>query len=140
MGGIQGGTNHALQQGEMGSRNVLIVEDDNSLSNLIAHTFERAGMTVTCADSSVDAILKIEQGNFNVIVLDVMLGGTSGLYVVDALRDIPEDVRPKVIIITAARGNILANLDRTIVKAVLFKPLDVPSLAAFADAVGRGPA
>ena len=122
----------------MERQNVLVVEDDTSLCHLIAHTFENAGMDVTCADSSVDAILKIQGDRFQVVVLDVMLGGTSGLYVVDALRDVPAEVRPKVIIITAAKGNILSNLDRSIVKAVLFKPLDVPSLAAFANAVGRG--
>lgn len=122
----------------MESRNVLIVEDDASLCKLIAHTFERSGMTVTCVDSSVDAILLIQRGKFALIVLDVMLDGTSGLYVIEALRDLPAMERPKVIIITGARGNILSNIDRTIVTAVIFKPLDVPSLAAFASAVSGG--
>jgi ActR/RegA family two-component response regulator len=60
-----------------------------------------------------------------------MLSGSSGLYVVDALRDLPAYERPRVVIITGAHGNILTNIDRTVVKAVFFKPLDVGSFAAY---------
>ena len=116
---------------DMQKQNVLVVEDDLSLCNLISHSLHGAGLSVECTDSSVDAILKIQRHSFEVIVLDVMLGGTSGLYVVDAIRDIPVPDRPKVVIITGARGNILSTIDRNVVKAVLFKPLDVGSLAAF---------
>lgn len=115
----------------MQKQNVLVVEDDSSLCNLIAHRLHGAGLSVECTDSSVDAILKIQRHAFEVIVLDIMLGGTSGLYVVDAIRDIPAHERPKVVIITGARGNVLSTVDRNIVKAVLFKPLDVGSLASF---------
>lgn len=115
----------------MQKQNVLVVEDDSSLCNLIAHKLNGAGLSVECTDSSVDAILKIQRYAFEVIVLDIMLGGTSGLYVVDAIRDIPVHERPKVVIITGARGNVLSTIDRNIVKAVLFKPLDVGSLASF---------
>jgi DNA-binding response OmpR family regulator len=114
---------------------VLLVEDDTSLCSLITLELERAGLSVTCTDSSVDAILKLQKGQYNVLLLDIMLSGSSGLYVVDALRDLRPYERPRVIVITGARSAVLTNIDRNIVKAVFFKPLDMPSLTAYVKAL-----
>ncbi|MGZ8829164.1 MAG: response regulator [Thermoanaerobaculia bacterium] len=110
---------------------VLLVEDDTSLSDLLELELRRAGLAVTSTDSSVDAILKLQREKFSVLLLDIMLSGSSGLYVVDALRDLPTLQRPRVVIMTGARGNILTTIDRAVVKAVFFKPLDVGSFAAY---------
>jgi DNA-binding response OmpR family regulator len=110
---------------------VLLVEDDTSLSHLIQQELERIGMSVTSTDSSIDAIMKLQQDSYSVMLLDIMLSGSSGLYVVDALRDLPAYERPRVIVITGARGTILTNIDRTVVKAVFFKPLEIGSLVTY---------
>ena len=110
---------------------ILLVEDDKSLSDLLRLELRRVGLAVTSTDSSVDAIMKLQREKFSVLLLDIMLSGSSGLYVVDALRDLPAPERPRVVIITGARGNILTNIDRTVVRAVFFKPLDVGSVAAY---------
>ena len=113
------------------SQNVLLVDDDSSLCNLISLALERVGLEVVCADSSVDAILKLQRRRYSVLLLDIMLNGSSGLYVVDALRDIPTHDRPRVVVITGATGNILSTVDRAVVKAVFFKPLEMAPLAAY---------
>jgi DNA-binding response OmpR family regulator len=112
-------------------RQVLLVEDDASLCDLITLGLERVGLHLTCTDSSVDAIMKLQRNRYEVMLLDIMLSGTSGLYVIDALRDLREHERPQVVVITGAHGNILSTVDRTIVKAVFFKPLDIGSLAVY---------
>ena len=116
---------------ETNETRVLLVEDDSSLSHLIQLELQRRGVEVSCTDSSIDAIMRLEREHYDVMLLDIMLSGTSGLYVVDALKDIPSYERPRVVVITGARGNVLANIDRSIVKAIFFKPLDLPSLAAY---------
>jgi two-component system, OmpR family, response regulator len=124
----------------MDAPTVLIVEDDTSLANLIAHQLHRHGMTASTTDSTVDAIMRLQRMRFDAILLDVMLAGTSGLYVVEAVRDLPAYERPKVVIITGARSNLLTNLDRSLVRAVIFKPLDVTALASFVRSLVRVPA
>lgn len=114
---------------------VLLVEDDASLSHLIELELERVGLQVTSTDSSIDAILKLRKERYTVVLLDIMLSGSSGLYVVDALRDIPAYERPRVVVITGARAAVLTNVDRSIVKAVFFKPLEMPSLAAYVKSI-----
>lgn len=116
-------------------KHVLLVEDDRSLANLIVRGLETEDLDVTTTDSSIDAIMRLQRTRFDVLLLDIMLNGSSGIYVVDALRDLPAEERPRVVIITGARGNILTNIDRTIVKAVVFKPLDVSSLSAYVRAL-----
>ena len=111
--------------------NVLVVEDDRSLSNLIAHEFGHHGLEVTTTDSSVDAIMKLQEEHYGVLLLDIMLNGSSGLYVVDALRDRPPYERQRVVVITGVHSNILTTIDRSVVKAVFFKPLDVAALASY---------
>ena len=115
----------------MAAVSVLVVEDDTSLANLISHELERLGMTVTCTDSSVDAIMLIQRDRYSAVLLDIMLSGTSGLYVVDAVRDIPSHDRPKIVVMTGAKSTFLTNLDRALVRAVIFKPLDVAALATY---------
>ena len=116
---------------------VLVVEDDTSLAHLITHELERLGMTVRCTDSSVDAIMLIQRDHYAAVLLDIMLSGTSGLYVVDAIRDIPSHDRPKIVVITGAKSTFLTNLDRGLVRAVIFKPLDVAALAAYIKSLTR---
>jgi DNA-binding response OmpR family regulator len=114
---------------------VLIVEDDTSLAHLITHEMERLGMTASCTDSSVDAIMLIQRERYDAVLLDIMLSGTSGLYVVDAVRDIAAPARPKILVMTGAKSTFLTNLDRSLVRAVVFKPLDVQALAAYVKAL-----
>ncbi len=116
--------------------NVLVVEDDRSLCSLIAHEFERHGLDVTATDSSVDAIMKLQECRYSVLLLDIMLSGSSGLYVVDALRDSPPHARPRVVVMTGVHSNILTTIDRSIVRAVFFKPLDVAALATYVKSLG----
>jgi DNA-binding response OmpR family regulator len=117
--------------GDSAEERILLVEDDTSLSDLLQLELRRAGLAVTPTNSSVDAIMKLQGEKFSVLLLDIMLLGSSGLYVVDALRDLPTDQRPRVVIMTGARGNILTTIDRTVVKAVFFKPLDIGSFTVY---------
>lgn len=111
--------------------NVLVVEDDRSLSKLIAHEFEALGIDVTASDTSVGAIMKLQESRYSVLLLDIMLNGSSGLYVVNALRDFPPHERPRVVVITGVHGDILTKIDRSIVRAVFFKPLDIHALGEY---------
>lgn len=120
---------------ERHAHQLLLVDDDDSLCHLITLELKRVGIQVTCTDSSIDAIMKLREGHFKVVLLDIMLKGSSGLYVVDALRDMPAHERPRVVIITGARANILTNIDRSVAKAVFFKPLEMQSLVAYVKAI-----
>ena len=80
--------------------NVLLVEDDEKLATLTQDYLVRYGVAVTVASTGEVALEEALAGSFDVILLDVMLPGLSGLDVCQQLRrnsDVP-------IIMITARG------------------------------------
>ncbi len=81
------------------SRKILVVEDEEALALGIRDAIEHAGHTVSLAHDG-DAALEIAQGgDFDLIVLDLMLPGQSGLDVLRKLRENQHTVR--VLVLTA---------------------------------------
>lgn len=118
----------------------LVVEDDLSLGRLLSHSLSKAGITAMCVSTAEEASVELARKPIDYALIDVTLPGTSGLYVIEAIRQLEKARRPAVILITATRANILDKIDRTVVKAVLFKPLNVTALVAFVAALTPLPA
>jgi DNA-binding response OmpR family regulator len=83
--------------------NILVAEDDRDIADLIAHYIERSGWTAHIVASGDEALAQARQQPFDVVILDVMLPGMSGLEVCRALRhDRATNAIP--IIMVTARG------------------------------------
>lgn len=65
---------------------VLIVDDDSRLSSLLEQGMREEGSEVTVAATGPDGLAAAKNGDFQVIVLDVMLPGLDGLEVARKLR------------------------------------------------------
>jgi len=79
---------------------MLLVEDDKDLARMYAKKFNTEGWDVTnCYDGS-DAIQIARDSHFNVIVLDLMLPGISGIDVLEMLRSNSKTVKTPVIVYT----------------------------------------
>jgi DNA-binding response OmpR family regulator len=112
-------------------RKALVVEDDHSLCDLIAVSLRREGLDVDCTDNADEAIGRIQEGAYEIVVLDLVLRESSGFYVVNAIRKMAAERRPRVIVITGTSTDAMKSIDRSIVKAVMFKPLDLSTFAPF---------
>ncbi len=114
---------------------VLVVEDDSSFSRLVATALEFRGMTVEQYHSAEAAVARLRERRFGLAIVDLLLfGGNSGVYVIDTIRRLPAEVRPPVLIVTGASADHLRSLDRSLVKAVIFKPIDIDLFVSFAFA------
>jgi len=71
---------------------ILVVEDDRDIAELIRHYLERAGHGVELLASGSEAVLRAREQAPDVLILDLMLPGMSGLEVCRALR---ADPRPR---------------------------------------------
>ena len=58
---------------------ILVVDDDDGIRNLVKQYLNRNNLLVTTANSAEDANKKIEVVKFDLIVLDIMMPGKSGL-------------------------------------------------------------
>ena len=70
------------------SRRILIVDDEEMIRLLYRKELSQGGYEVDTASSGAEAIKKVSQGNFGVVVLDIELPDMSGLEVLQKLRKI----------------------------------------------------
>lgn len=113
---------------------VLIAEDDPSIRKLLASTLRRSRLPVATAADGVEALKKLSEGEWRVLVLDLMMPSLTGWEVIEWLAAYPEK-RPKtVIVVSATEREALRHLDPNVVNAVIFKPFDVAQLSAYVRA------
>ena len=94
------GTNGATEK--MTNR-ILVVDDEPDITALVAYHLAKAGYRVSTASNGTEAIRAAADQRPDVIVLDLMLPGLSGLDVLQALRKQPETREVGVILLTARR-------------------------------------
>jgi DNA-binding response OmpR family regulator len=81
--------------------NILVAEDDRDIADLIAHYVERSGWTSHTVGSGDEALVTARKQPFDLVILDVMLPGMSGLEVCRALRADPSTTAIPIIMVTA---------------------------------------
>jgi len=67
-------------------RTVLIIDDDKELCNLLRKCLENEGMTAQLAHSGSDGLKQALNGDYHLIVLDIMLPEMNGFDVLSELR------------------------------------------------------
>ena len=82
---------------------VLVVDDEPDITALVAYHLAKAGYRVSTAANGTDALKAATEQRPDVIVLDLMLPGLSGLDVLQALRKQEETRDVGVIMLTARR-------------------------------------
>jgi DNA-binding response OmpR family regulator len=80
---------------------IMVVEDDLDISALIAHYLEKAGHVVERLSSGAAVMPRLRVQAADLVILDVMLPGTSGLVVCQAMRADPATAEIPVIMLTA---------------------------------------
>ncbi len=83
---------------------ILIVEDDADIAELLAHYLARAGYQTERLASGADVIRHVRRTAPELILLDVMLPGQSGVDICRSLRADPATAATPVIMVTA-RGD-----------------------------------
>ena len=117
----------AHQNWEQESR-VLIADDDQSIRQLVRTIIRREGIEVDCAVDGQDAIEKLQQNEYAVILLDLMMPRVDGHGVLRFLETERPDPAPPVIIMTANVQSAFETATVGPVFRVLSKPFDIRQL------------
>ena len=80
---------------------VLVVEDEAALATLLRYNLEKQGFRVDEAADGPEALLRIAEGRPNLVLLDWMLPGLSGIEVCRQIRARPATRDLSVIMLTA---------------------------------------
>lgn len=115
---------------------ILIVEDEPKLNDHLRKGLEQQNYTVDSALSGSKGLELASASKYDLIILDIMLPGQSGMEVLDNLRKF--DIQTPVIIVSAlnASDRIIEALDRGAADYVR-KPFDLGELLARVRAVTR---
>jgi len=68
------------------SKKILIVEDEIAIQNILKNYLEDAGYDVTTADDGVDGFSKWQGGDFDLVLLDIMMPKIDGFGVLELIR------------------------------------------------------
>ncbi|HEY6047623.1 MAG TPA: phosphate regulon transcriptional regulator PhoB [Sphingomicrobium sp.] len=87
--------------GKNGLKRLLVVEDDRPIAELLKHHFSSAGFTVTTTTDGDEALILIDEIKPDLVLLDWMIEGTSGIEVCRRLRRSAHTAKLPVIMLTA---------------------------------------
>ncbi len=82
---------------------ILVVDDEADICEILQYNLENEGYEVATANSAEEA-LELPLREYSLILLDVMMGDTSGFQMARRLKDNPETARIPIIFITALTG------------------------------------
>jgi len=122
----------------MSAPRILVVEDEASLAMLLTYNLESEGYSVEHVDSGDEAALRLSEQGFDLVILDWMLPGVSGLEICRRLRSRDESRDMPVILLTA-RGEESERVRGLSVGAddYVVKPFSTPELMARVRALLR---
>lgn len=118
----------------MAKKKILVVDDEVKISNQIKKILEHEGHLIELATNGKDGLSMAEKGDWDLIILDVMLPKLNGLEICRALRD--DKIETPIIILTA-RDTIEDRLNATDAGAddYLSKPFAMKDLIIRVDSL-----
>jgi two-component system chemotaxis response regulator CheY len=86
---------------------VLVVDDVASMRNILSLMLNRLGFeTVVTADDARQALQKLEQGEFGLVISDWQMDGMTGLELLNKTRETPELQHIPVILVSAQSSEL----------------------------------
>lgn len=115
---------------------VLVVDDEPAIRALVAKILERAGYPVDTARDGAEAIEKLNQSRYAVLVLDLMMPNIDGYGLIEYLKE-RGGPRPAIIVVSAGDSAAFRQLDGTVVHSILRKPFDIDVLGDLVAAAAQ---
>jgi two-component system phosphate regulon response regulator PhoB len=86
---------------DMANKRLLLVEDDRALADLVSYHFQRSGYDVTRTGDGEEALILVDEVKPDVILLDWMIEGISGIEVCRRLRRRTATANVPIMMLTA---------------------------------------
>ena len=122
---------------------ILVVEDEPDISKLVSYNLAQERFKVLTAEDGEQALKVIQREKPNLVVLDLMLPGLSGMEVCKILRERPETAKLPILMLTAKAGEadrivgLEMGADDYLVKPFQFEELLARTKALLRRAAGQ---
>lgn len=104
---------------------VLVADDEPTIRELLHAVLTDEGFEVVLATNGQQALTAIESTRPDVVLMDVMMPVLDGREAVRQIANLPEDVRPRIVMMSAAMS---ISQDEPHVSLFLSKPFDLDRL------------
>lgn len=81
--------------------NILVVDDEKNIQELVSYNLKKEGHQISTADDGISGMREALSGNYDLIVLDIMLPGIDGTEICKKIRDNELTKRTPVIMLSA---------------------------------------
>lgn len=82
-------------------KRILLAEDEEVLRMLVVDTLEDEGYLIDEASDGLEAIQMIEENDYDLVLVDYMMPGLTGLEVIEKVRSMPLKQHLKIMMLTA---------------------------------------
>lgn len=107
-----------------------MADDDITIRQLVCTLIRRDGYFVDCATDGQEAVTFLQEQEYAVILLDLMMPRLDGFGVIDYLKAHPPRTKPVVLVITAYADQRFKEVDPAIVSGILRKPFEIAELGS----------
>ena len=127
-----------MTDADASSRTVLVVDDEKNVRLTLRRALEDLGLTVATADDGTEALSRLDEVDYDLMLLDLRMPGLDGLETLERTRRQAPDL--PVVIVTAhgTVKNAVQAMRRGAVD-VLLKPISLDALRDLVDRVFREP-
>ena len=109
------------------SKSILIVDDDRSILRTFSRILQRAGFLTETAESGKDAQAKIQTKNYDIALIDVILGDGNGLDLLPKIHETSPNTI-KIVMTGADASEKRGEACKNGADAFLTKPVDPATL------------
>jgi phosphate regulon transcriptional regulator PhoB len=82
-------------------KQIIVVDDEVDLIELLSYNLKKEGFLVDAASDGEQALAKIREGKYDLVILDLMLPGIQGMEICRLIRNDPKTARLPIIMLTA---------------------------------------
>lgn len=124
---------------------ILVVEDDVTFQSCCRYCGESLGHTVTVVETAEEALEMVDEGDFDLAIVDLLLPGMDGAELIRRMRERPETGDVAIIAFTCMATKIGASLSQSdkvwLPADVIIDKLDGPEgiASAIESLLGDGP-
>lgn len=121
------------------SGRVLLIEDEPNIAEAIRYILSRDGWEVMVEENGAQALPRVADVKPDLVILDLMLPGMSGLEILSSLRADPATEALRVLMLTAkGQGRDREAAERAGVSAFMSKPFSNAEMRAQVRALMEG--
>ncbi|QWR78042.1 response regulator [Candidatus Magnetomonas plexicatena] len=119
-------------------RKIIVIEDEKDIAELLSYNLKKAGFSVTICYNGSEGLKTILNGFFDLVILDLMLPGTTGMEICKRVKASKRTASIPIIMLTAKSGESdkVAGLESG-ADDYLTKPFSIRELMARIKAVLR---